>query len=154
MRTAASTLKFGQFRLLNCTSRLILPTNKFIKFFITSTDVIHSFSIPALFIKVDACPGKLNEFNTVVNRAGVLYGQCSEICGTNHSFMPIVVQAIPGYKFFENYNFLYITDTQYDFVFLKYSLENIHNVFSALEHYHVAKKSKLKPEEEGVIQIL
>lgn len=110
MSTTSSTLKFGQFRLLNCTSRLVLPTNKFIKFFITSTDVIHSFSIPALFIKVDACPGKLNEFNTVINRAGVLYGQCSEICGTNHSFMPIVVQAIPGYKFFENYNFLYLLD--------------------------------------------
>lgn len=98
------SLKYGHFRLLSCSSRLVLPTNKFIRFFITSNDVIHSFSVPALFIKVDACPGKLNEFTTTINRAGILYGQCSEICGTNHSFMPIVVEAIPSRKFFYNHN--------------------------------------------------
>ena len=98
------SLRFGQFRLLSCSSRLVLPTNKSIRFFITSTDVIHSFAVPALFIKIDACPGKLNEFTTTISREGVLYGQCSEICGTNHSFMPIVVQAIPSKKFFFGIN--------------------------------------------------
>lgn len=101
MRTTRNkSLKFGHFRLLSCSSRLILPTNRFVRFFITSNDVIHSFSIPSLFVKVDACPGKLNEFTTTINRSGILYGQCSEICGTNHSFMPIIIEAIPSYKFF------------------------------------------------------
>jgi heme/copper-type cytochrome/quinol oxidase subunit 2 len=100
------SLKIGQFRLLNCTAKLSLPTNQYIKFFITSTDVIHSFSVPSLFLKVDACPGKLNEFASLFSREGIFYGQCSEICGTNHSFMPIMLEGVSCELFFNNLWFL------------------------------------------------
>jgi len=81
-------------RLLDVDRRLILPRNVEIRCLVTSTDVLHSWAIPALGIKVDACPGRLNEVRLVIYRASVFYGQCSEICGIMHGFMPIVIQSV------------------------------------------------------------
>jgi len=85
-------LYLGELRLLQVDNLLILPRFKTIRFLITSGDVIHSWSVPALGIKVDACPGRLNQVWTYISKPGVFYGQCSEICGANHPFMPIMIQ--------------------------------------------------------------
>nr|AIL31451.1 cytochrome c oxidase subunit II [Daimio tethys] len=82
------------FRLLDVDNRIILPMNNQIRILITATDVIHSWTIPSLGINVDANPGRLNQTNFFINRPGIFYGQCSEICGANHSFMPIVIESI------------------------------------------------------------
>merc|ERR1712207_91032 len=71
-----------------------LPTRTHIRFLVTGQDVLHSFSIPALGVKTDATPGRINRINTFIQREGVFYGQCSELCGTLHGFMPIVVEAV------------------------------------------------------------
>nr|YP_010894809.1 cytochrome c oxidase subunit II [Amiota dentata]WJW73322.1 cytochrome c oxidase subunit II [Amiota dentata] len=89
------------FRLLDVDNRVILPMNSQIRILITAADVIHSWTIPALGVKVDGTPGRLNQTNFFINRPGLFYGQCSEICGANHSFMPIVVESIPVYYFVE-----------------------------------------------------
>lgn len=81
-------------RLLEVDNRLILPSETNIRLLITSADVLHSWAVPSLGIKVDACPGRLNQTSVFINRPGVFYGQCSEICGVNHGFMPIVVCAL------------------------------------------------------------
>jgi cytochrome c oxidase subunit 2 len=65
-----------------------------IKFLITSADVLHAFAMPELGFKVDAVPGRLNQILVFINRPGVFYGQCSELCGANHAFMPIVIQSV------------------------------------------------------------
>jgi cytochrome c oxidase subunit 2 len=83
----------GQFRLLEVDNRLYLPTNTHIRLLITSADVLHSWTIPSFGIKVDACPGRLNQASLFIKRSGIYFGQCSEICGINHGFMPIVVVA-------------------------------------------------------------
>nr|QDH07325.1 cytochrome c oxidase subunit II [Ophiarachnella infernalis] len=80
-------------RLLEVDNRLILPTNTDIRVITASTDVIHAWCVPALGLKMDAVPGRLNQIFVNINRPGIFYGQCSEICGANHSFMPIVVEA-------------------------------------------------------------
>jgi cytochrome c oxidase subunit II len=82
------------FRLLDVDNRLILPYKTNIRLFITSADVLHSWAVPSFGIKVDACPGRLTKTSLVIKRPGVYYGQCSEICGINHGFMPIVVEAV------------------------------------------------------------
>lgn len=87
-------LKIGELRLLEVDNRLVLPTYKHIRFIVTASDVLHSFAIPSFGIKIDACPGRLNEVTTYIKRLGVYYGQCSELCGVNHSFMPIAVEAV------------------------------------------------------------
>nr|YP_010602062.1 cytochrome c oxidase subunit II [Ocellarnaca braueri]WAM61691.1 cytochrome c oxidase subunit II [Ocellarnaca braueri] len=84
----------NEFRLLDVDNRTILPMNTQIRMLITSADVIHSWTIPALGVKVDATPGRLNQISFFINRPGLFYGQCSEICGANHSFMPIVIESI------------------------------------------------------------
>nr|WNO18682.1 cytochrome c oxidase subunit II [Pintara tabrica melli] len=84
----------NNFRLLDVDNRIILPMNNQIRILITATDVIHSWTIPSLGIKVDANPGRLNQTNFFINRPGIFFGQCSEICGANHSFMPIVIESI------------------------------------------------------------
>nr|WNO18630.1 cytochrome c oxidase subunit II [Tagiades gana gana] len=84
----------NNFRLLDVDNRIILPMNNQIRILITATDVIHSWTIPSLGIKIDANPGRLNQTNFFINRPGIFYGQCSEICGANHSFMPIVIESI------------------------------------------------------------
>nr|NP_085084.1 cytochrome c oxidase subunit II [Chrysomya putoria]AAK21320.1 cytochrome c oxidase subunit II [Chrysomya putoria] len=83
------------FRLLDVDNRVVLPMNSQIRILVTAADVIHSWTIPALGVKVDGTPGRLNQTNFLINRPGLFYGQCSEICGANHSFMPIVIESIP-----------------------------------------------------------
>ena len=94
-------LESGEFRLLEVDHRVVLPTQTDIRVLVTSADVIHSWTVPALGIKADAVPGRLNQLSFYVKYPGVFYGQCSEICGANHSFMPIVVEAIPLENFME-----------------------------------------------------
>nr|UGS79838.1 cytochrome c oxidase subunit II [Parantica sita]USN94461.1 cytochrome c oxidase subunit II [Parantica sita] len=89
------------FRLLDVDNRIILPMNNQIRILVTATDVIHSWTIPALGIKVDANPGRLNQMSFFINRPGIYFGQCSEICGANHSFMPIVIESISINNFIE-----------------------------------------------------
>nr|ATI10822.1 cytochrome c oxidase subunit 2 [Cryptophyllium tibetense] len=86
-------------RLLDSDNRMTLPSNMFIRMMVTSSDVIHSWTVPSTGIKIDATPGRLNQSSMMINRTGIMYGQCSEICGTNHSFMPIVVESIPINEF-------------------------------------------------------
>nr|YP_010563167.1 cytochrome c oxidase subunit II [Cnethodonta grisescens]UYX61173.1 cytochrome c oxidase subunit 2 [Cnethodonta grisescens] len=90
----SNELNKENFRLLDVDNRIILPMNNQIRIMVTATDVIHSWTIPSLGVKIDANPGRLNQTNFFINRPGIFYGQCSEICGANHSFMPIVVESI------------------------------------------------------------
>lgn len=85
----------GVFRLLEVDNRVLLPIKTHIRLLITAADVLHSWAIPSFGIKVDACPGRLTQASLFIKRAGVYYGQCSEICGVNHAFMPIVVRGVP-----------------------------------------------------------
>jgi cytochrome c oxidase subunit 2 len=87
-------LEEGQLRLLEVDSRVIVPVHTHLRFLVTGSDVIHSFAVPSLGIKIDAIPGRLNQTSVLISREGVFYGQCSEICGVNHSAMPIVIQAV------------------------------------------------------------
>jgi len=92
-------LKPGQLRLLEVDNRLIVPAETNIRLIVTSADVLHSWAVPAFGVKKDAIPGRLNETWFHVKHSGVYYGQCSELCGVKHGFMPIVVQAIPKEEF-------------------------------------------------------
>nr|AHZ01494.1 cytochrome oxidase subunit II [Clonopsis maroccana] len=87
------------FRLLDVDNRMVLPSNTFIRMIVTSMDVIHSWTLPSSGVKIDGTPGRLNQASLMLNRNGLIFGQCSEICGTNHSFMPIVVESVPINKF-------------------------------------------------------
>nr|YP_008999645.1 cytochrome c oxidase subunit II [Proteus anguinus]ACU00368.1 cytochrome c oxidase subunit II [Proteus anguinus] len=88
-------LEPGQFRLLEVDNRMVVPMEAPIRMLISAEDVIHSWAVPAMGIKTDAIPGRLNQTTFIALRPGVFYGQCSEICGANHSFMPIVIEASP-----------------------------------------------------------
>nr|ATG23459.1 cytochrome c oxidase subunit II [Ostrinia nubilalis] len=92
--TPMNEMNKNNFRLLEVDNRIILPMNNQIQIMVTATDVIHSWTIPSLGVKVDANPGRLNQTNFFINRPGMFFGQCSEICGANHSFMPIVIESI------------------------------------------------------------
>ena len=94
-----SDLEEGGLRLLEVDNRVIVPELTHIRFVITSGDVIHSFGVPALGIKCDAYPGRLNQVSVFINREGVYYGMCSEICGILHSSMPIVIESVNIDKF-------------------------------------------------------
>lgn len=94
-----SDLEEGDLRLLEVDNRVVLPVNTQVRVVITGADVIHSFAIPSLGVKVDAVPGRLNQAPLMIKRPGVFYGQCSEICGSDHSFMPIVVEGVSQEKF-------------------------------------------------------
>nr|QVL28829.1 cytochrome c oxidase subunit II [Mallota vilis] len=85
----------SNFRLLDVDNRVILPMNSQIRILVTSADVIHSWTVPTLGVKIDSTPGRLNQTNFFINKPGLFFGQCSEICGANHSFMPIVIESIP-----------------------------------------------------------
>lgn len=87
-------LEPGALRLLEVDNRLHLPIRTTTRLIVTAADVLHSWTIPAFGVKIDACPGRLNQVSLFINRAGTFYGQCSELCGINHSFMPIVVEAV------------------------------------------------------------
>ena len=85
--------------LLAVDERLVIPVGKVVKFIVTSNDVIHSFAVPAFWAKIDANPGILNETWVKVDRPGVYFGQCSELCGARHAYMPIAVEAVPEAQF-------------------------------------------------------
>lgn len=87
-------LEFGQFRLLEVDNRIVLPVNTHIRVLITAGDVLHSWAVPSMNVKADAVPGRLNQLTLFIKRPGVYYGQCSELCGVNHAFMPIVIEAV------------------------------------------------------------
>lgn len=89
----------NNFRLLDVDNRTTLPINIFIRIIITAADVLHSWTVPRLGVKADATPGRLNQTRFLINRPGIFYGQCSEICGANHSFMPIVIERVSTNKF-------------------------------------------------------
>uniref|UniRef100_A0A646QIG8 Cytochrome c oxidase subunit 2 n=1 Tax=Hemiscolopendra marginata TaxID=943146 RepID=A0A646QIG8_9MYRI len=86
-------LEPGKFRLLDVDNRMVLPMNIQVRVLITAADVLHSWTVPSLGVKADAVPGRLNQMSFLINRPGLFYGQCSEICGVNHSFMPISLES-------------------------------------------------------------
>nr|YP_009500690.1 cytochrome c oxidase subunit 2 [Anoeconeossa unicornuta]AWU48833.1 cytochrome c oxidase subunit 2 [Anoeconeossa unicornuta] len=97
-----STVEFDSYMLPDSTFRFLevdnsvpIPVNCQIRLITTSMDVLHSWTIPSMGLKMDATPGRLNQISLLPNRVGTFYGQCSEICGANHSFMPIAVDVIP-----------------------------------------------------------
>lgn len=87
-------LSLGDYRLLEVDNRATLPYQMETTVITTSADVLHAFAIPRIGVKMDAVPGRLNSIRMFIEKPGVYYGQCSEICGANHSFMPIVIEAI------------------------------------------------------------
>ena len=87
-------LELGQFRLLDVDNRVVIPTDTHIRLIVTGADVIHSFAVPSLGVKIDAVPGRLNQTSILAERTGTFYGQCSEICGVWHGFMPIAIEAV------------------------------------------------------------
>lgn len=91
---AESELKPGQRRLLEVDNRVVVPVNTTVRLLVTAGDVIHSWAIPAFGVKKDGVPGRINETWFKAEREGVYYGQCSEICGTNHAYMPIAVEVV------------------------------------------------------------
>lgn len=93
--------EISSIRLLDVDNRIIIPLNSQIRALIRAADVIHSWTIPSLGIKADATPGRLNQLNFLSSRPGLFFGQCSEICGANHSFMPIVVERTNSIYFFK-----------------------------------------------------
>nr|AID45834.1 cytochrome c oxidase subunit II [Rhinusa pilosa] len=97
--TPNNLMSKSDFRLLDADNRMIVPFNTQIRVIVTSMDVIHSWAVPALGVKIDATPGRLNQTNFNINRTSLFYGQCSEICGANHSFMPIVIEAVSTLTF-------------------------------------------------------
>nr|QIV24694.1 cytochrome c oxidase subunit II [Enneaphyllus aeneipennis] len=92
-------MKPFNFRLLDVDNRMVIPFQSQTRMVITSSDVIHSWTIPSLGVKIDATPGRLNQTSFSISRAGLFFGQCSEICGANHSFMPIVLESISTHYF-------------------------------------------------------
>ncbi len=95
-----SDLELGQLRLLDVDNKLLVPVNTHIRFIVSSTDVLHDFAVPSLGLKIDATPGRLNQTSALIEREGVFYGQCSEICGVWHGFMPVVIEAVDVSDFF------------------------------------------------------
>jgi cytochrome c oxidase subunit 2 len=94
-----SDLELGQFRLLDVDNRVVVPVDTHVRFIVTGQDVIHDFAVPSLGLKIDAIPGRLNQTSVLIQREGVYYGQCSEICGVYHAFMPIAVEAVSLEKY-------------------------------------------------------
>lgn len=96
---ASDDLSIGELRLLEVDNRVVLPIKTHVRVLITSGDVLHSWAIPSLGIKMDACPGRLNQVSMFIKREGTFFGQCSELCGVNHAFMPIVVDGVNIQKY-------------------------------------------------------
>ena len=94
-----SDLAVGDFRLLEVDNKVVVPVDTHVRVIVTAADVLHSWAIPSLGIKIDAIPGRLNQTSFIATREGTFYGQCSEICGANHAYMPICVEAVslPAY---------------------------------------------------------
>jgi len=91
---STNDLTKGAFRLLEVDNRVVLPLNTHIRLLVTAADVLHSWAVPSFGVKVDACPGRLSQASIFIKREGLFLGQCSEICGVNHGFMPIAVKAV------------------------------------------------------------
>jgi cytochrome c oxidase subunit II len=89
----------GKPRLLSTDNYIVLPTDTTIRILVTAADVLHAFAVPALGVKKDAVPGRMNETWTKITKPGLYYGQCSELCGANHAFMPIAIRAVPKAEF-------------------------------------------------------
>ena len=89
-----SDLNLGDHRLLEVTEHVVLPVNTYVRILVSSADVLHSFAVPSLGLKVDAVPGRLNQLSVYIKRHGVFYGQCSELCGVSHGMMPITIRAV------------------------------------------------------------
>ena len=100
----------GFFRTLETNKRIVLPTNTHLRLLVTAVDVLHSWTIPSFGVKVDACPGRLNQANLFIKRFGLFFGQCSEICGVNHGFMPIVLLAMPSVQ----YHYLIMSNLEFN----------------------------------------
>jgi heme/copper-type cytochrome/quinol oxidase subunit 2 len=81
-------------RLMDVDNRVVVPVQENIRALITSSDVLHSWALPSLGVKIDAIPGRLNQFVFIVILNSVIHGQCREICGVNHSFIPIVLEGV------------------------------------------------------------
>nr|QCL17185.1 cytochrome c oxidase subunit 2 [Asotana magnifica] len=94
-------LNSNMFRLLETDNHTVIPVNTQIRLLTSSTDVIHAWTIPSLGIKADAIPGRMNQLSFTANQPGLFYGQCSEICGANHSFMPITIESTSMHSFLE-----------------------------------------------------
>jgi cytochrome c oxidase subunit 1 len=92
-------LQKGQLRLLEVDERILVPENISVRLLVTSRDVIHSWTVPSLGVKLDACPGRISQVGMYIRRRGVYFGQCSELCGLNHAFMPIVLEAVSAFEF-------------------------------------------------------
>nr|QIZ12561.1 cytochrome c oxidase subunit II [Tonicia forbesii] len=92
-------LKSGDYRLLEVDHRMVIPFNTKVRVLVTAADVLHSWTIPSMGVKADAVPGRLNQLSFLSKVPGVFYGQCSEICGANHSFMPIVLEVVDSGSF-------------------------------------------------------
>nr|UNJ78594.1 cytochrome c oxidase subunit II [Perna perna]UVH65879.1 cytochrome c oxidase subunit II [Perna perna]UVH65892.1 cytochrome c oxidase subunit II [Perna perna]UVH65905.1 cytochrome c oxidase subunit II [Perna perna]WRV01103.1 cytochrome c oxidase subunit II [Perna perna] len=93
------------YRLLDVDWRLVAPADAQISCYVTSSDVIHSFALPGALLKADAIPGRINVLPMKISQSCILYGQCSEICGINHSFMPIVIEFVPVDVFMKFYGY-------------------------------------------------
>jgi len=87
-------LSIGQFRLLEVDNQVVLPILTHVRLLVTAADVLHSFAVPALGVKIDCVPGRLNQVSLFIKREGIYFGQCSELCGVNHGFMPIAIRAV------------------------------------------------------------
>ena len=94
-------LQKGGIRLLEVDNRVMLPANTHVRALVTSADVIHSWAIPSLGVKIDACPGRLNQVGIFIKRPGTFFGQCSELCGVQHGFMPIAIEAVSIEKYIQ-----------------------------------------------------
>lgn len=102
-------LPFGYPRLLCTDNVLVLPTEILIRMLVTSADVIHSWAVPSMGVKMDAIPGRINQIFLHTNFSGTTWGQCSELCGINHAFMPIEIRWVYRSDFvaYLKYIFLY-----------------------------------------------
>jgi cytochrome c oxidase subunit 2 len=96
---ADEDLQEGQLRLFDVDNRVVLPVETDVRLLTTATDVLHSWAVPALGVKLDAVPGKINETWLRINRPGIYYGQCSELCGAYHGFMPVMIEAVSKEEF-------------------------------------------------------
>ena len=95
-----ASLEKGELRMLEVDNPVMLPIDTHIRFIVTGADVLHDWAVPALGLKVDATPGRLNQASVIIERSGYFFGQCSEICGVLHSAMPIKIVTMEVEKFF------------------------------------------------------
>jgi heme/copper-type cytochrome/quinol oxidase subunit 2 len=123
---ATSDLNKGDLRLLEVDNALYLPTYSRLRLDVTSDDVMHCFAVPSLGVKVDAIPGRLNIAYAEILRQGIFFGQCSELCGVNHGYMPLKIIAV-NYSKYINYIILHSELTENELNSLNYALSLVVN---------------------------